>query len=76
MLQSVRTTMIEHDGKQPGDPMKGARAVVAMIGQDDPPHRLVLGSGGYDAVIGELESMITEIRAHEHVSRTVDFPAG
>ncbi len=76
MLQSVRTTMIEHDGKQPGDPMKGARAVVATIGQDDPPHRLVLGSGGYDAVIGELESMITEIRAHEHVSRTVDFPAG
>jgi NAD(P)-dependent dehydrogenase (short-subunit alcohol dehydrogenase family) len=76
MLESVRTAMIEQDGNQPGDPLQGARAVVATIGQADPPHRLVLGSGGYDAVIGELESMISEIRAHEKVSRSVDFPPG
>lgn len=76
MLESVRTAMIEQDGDQPGDPLQGARAVVATIGRADPPHRLVLGSGGYDAVIGELESMISEIRAHEKVSRSVDFPPG
>ncbi len=76
MLESVRTTMIEQDGNQPGNPLQGARAVVAAIDQDDPPHRLVLGGAGYDAVISELESMITEIRAHENVSRSVDFPPG
>ncbi|MGN9788617.1 oxidoreductase [Nonomuraea sp. ZG12] len=76
MLESVRTAMIEQDGGQPGDPLQGARAVVAAIDQDDPPRRLVLGGGGYDAVIEELESMITEIRAHESVSRSVDFAPG
>ncbi|MEU7856295.1 SDR family NAD(P)-dependent oxidoreductase [Nonomuraea sp. NPDC049141] len=74
MLDNVRAVMIEQDGNQPGDPLQGARAVVAAIDRDDPPHRLVLGGAGYDAVIGELEPMLTEIRAHENVSRSVDFP--
>ncbi|WP_405147847.1 SDR family NAD(P)-dependent oxidoreductase [Sphaerisporangium sp. NBC_01403] len=72
MLESVRASMIEQDGNQPGDPLKGARAVVAAINRDDPPHRLVLGSAGYDAVIGDLESTLTEVRANEDVSRSVD----
>ncbi|MEO3854723.1 oxidoreductase [Acrocarpospora sp. B8E8] len=76
MLRTVRAAMVDQDGKQPGDPRLGARAVIAAINRDDPPHRLVLGSGGYDRVIDKLETTLTEIRAHEAVSRGSDFPPG
>jgi NAD(P)-dependent dehydrogenase (short-subunit alcohol dehydrogenase family) len=37
MLDEVRTTMIDQDGKQPGDPHRGVRAVITAMAQDPPP---------------------------------------
>ena len=37
MLEQVRTAMIEQDGRQPGDPQRGVRAVIAAMAQDPPP---------------------------------------
>ncbi|MEV4567126.1 oxidoreductase [Nonomuraea sp. NPDC049419] len=74
MLEQVRAFMIEQDGRQPGDPVRGARAVVAAIESGDAPQRLVLGGPGYDAVVGELESVLADVRAQEEVSRSADFP--
>lgn len=74
MLEQVRATFVEMDGVQPGDPHRGARAVIAAMAQDPPPRRLVLGNGGYDAVIDELEQTLAEFRANENLSRSADFP--
>jgi NADP-dependent 3-hydroxy acid dehydrogenase YdfG len=74
MLEQVRATFVEMDGVQPGDPHRGARAVIAAMAQDPPPRRLVLGNGGYDAVIDTLEGALADIRASEHISRSADFP--
>ena len=68
--------MIEENGVQPGDPQRGARAVIAAMAQDPPPRRLVLGSGGFDAVVAALEDSLAEIRTHEALSRGADFPTG
>ncbi|MEV5893251.1 SDR family NAD(P)-dependent oxidoreductase [Nonomuraea fuscirosea] len=76
MLAAVRAGMIEQDGRQPGDPARGVRAVLSAMNQDDPPRRLVLGSAGYDAVAGQLEGMLTELREQEAVARGADFPPG
>ncbi|MEV4083521.1 SDR family NAD(P)-dependent oxidoreductase [Nonomuraea fuscirosea] len=76
MLAEVRAGMIEQDGRQPGDPVRGVRAVLAALTQDDPPRRLVLGSAGYDAVTGQLEGMLAELRGQEAVARGADFPPG
>ncbi|PRX66802.1 short-subunit dehydrogenase [Nonomuraea fuscirosea] len=76
MLAEVRAGMIEQDGRQPGDPARGVRAVLAALTQDDPPRRLVLGSAGYDAVAGQLEGMLAELRGQEAVARGADFPPG
>ncbi|MFG1972489.1 SDR family NAD(P)-dependent oxidoreductase [Nonomuraea fuscirosea] len=76
MLAEVRAGMIEQDGRQPGDPARGVRAVLAALTQDDPPRRLVLGSAGYDAVTGQLEGMLAELRGQEAAARGADFPPG
>ncbi|MEV1010112.1 SDR family NAD(P)-dependent oxidoreductase [Streptomyces sp. NPDC049881] len=76
LVEDVRATMVGQDGRQPGDPRRGVRAVLDAMEQDAPPHRLVLGSGGYDAVHGQLDGMLSELRAHEAASRGADFPSG
>jgi short-subunit dehydrogenase len=74
MLEQVRAAFVGMDGVQPGDPHRGARAVVAAMAQDSPPRRLVLGSGGYDAAIDALEQNLVDIRNGENLSRSADFP--
>lgn len=75
MLEQVRAAMIEQDGRQPGDPQRGVRAVIAAMEQDSPPRRLVLGTGGFDAVVATLEESLADIRAGEALSRGADFPS-
>ncbi|MGU3498358.1 SDR family NAD(P)-dependent oxidoreductase [Mycobacterium sp. C31M] len=74
MLEQVRAAFVGMNGVQPGDPRRGARAVIAAMEQDSPPRRLVLGNGGYDAVIDTLERSLTDIRSSETLSRRADFP--
>ena len=74
MLEEVRATFVGMDGVQPGDPRRGARAVIAAMAQDPPPRRLVLGNSGYDAVIDTLEKSLASIRVNETLSRSADFP--
>jgi NAD(P)-dependent dehydrogenase (short-subunit alcohol dehydrogenase family) len=74
MLEEVRAIFVGMDGVQPGDPRRGARAVIAAMAQDPRPRRLVLGNSGYDAVIDALEKNLTDIRANETLSRSADFP--
>ncbi|MEU3979146.1 oxidoreductase [Streptomyces sp. NPDC026672] len=76
MVESVRAAMAGQDGRQAGDPERGVRAVIDALDSDNPPHRLLLGSAGYDAVVGTLEDALGELRAHEAMSRGADFPPG
>ncbi len=73
MLEQVRTAMIDQNGNQPGDPHRGARAVITAMTQDPPPRRLVLGNDGLDVAIATLESTLAELRAHEALARGADF---
>ena len=74
MLEQVRAAFVGMDGTQPGDPHRGARAVIAAMAKDPPPRRLVLGNGGYDAVVDSLEQSLADIRTNETLSRSADFP--
>ncbi|WP_238422194.1 SDR family NAD(P)-dependent oxidoreductase [Gordonia sp. 'Campus'] len=74
MLEEVRATFVGMDGVQPGDPRRGARAVITAMAQDPPPRRLVLGNGGFDAVVDTLENALADIRSNETLSRQTDFP--
>ena len=76
MLDDVRSAMIDQDGTRPGDPLRGARAVIAAMAEDPPPHRLVLGSAAYDAVTSTLREALTDIARSEAASRAADLPPG
>jgi NAD(P)-dependent dehydrogenase (short-subunit alcohol dehydrogenase family) len=72
-LESVRKAMMDQDGSQPGDPVRGVSAVLEAMALESPPHRLVLGSGGFDAAVGSLEANLADIRSSESLSRGADF---
>ncbi|MEV0714810.1 oxidoreductase [Asanoa sp. NPDC050611] len=76
LLNGIRTSMVAQDGQQPGDPDRGARAVLAAMSQDPPPHRLVLGDAAFDTVTRTFEEALADIRGSEKLSRDADFPGG
>jgi len=75
LIESIRSSMIEQDGRQAGDPYRGVRAVVQAMNSTNPPRRIILGADGYEAVQGQLADMAAELRAFEAASRSADFPA-
>lgn len=61
-------------GKQPGDPVRAARAIMEFAEQGDPPRHLVLGRIGYEAVTAQLRKRLAEIEAYRETSLGTDFP--
>ena len=61
-------------GKQPGDPVRAAHAIVKAIESLNPPHHLLLGNDSYEGAIAKLEELHKEFSAWEAVSRWADFP--
>jgi NAD(P)-dependent dehydrogenase (short-subunit alcohol dehydrogenase family) len=60
-------------GNQPGDPVKGAQAIVALADLEKPPLRLVLGNVGLSRVRNKLEAFQNLLNEWESVTRSVDF---
>lgn len=61
-------------GKQPGDPVRAAQAIVKAVESPNPPHHLLLGNAAYKAATAKLEDLRKEFSAWEAVSRGADFP--
>jgi NAD(P)-dependent dehydrogenase (short-subunit alcohol dehydrogenase family) len=65
-----------YSGKQPGDPVRAARAIVDAVESPNPPHHLLLGNAAYDLAMAKLDVLRKEFAAWEAVSRGADFPKG
>jgi NAD(P)-dependent dehydrogenase (short-subunit alcohol dehydrogenase family) len=61
-------------GKQPGDPVRAAHAIVKAIESPNPPHHLLLGNDAFEAAMAKLEELRKQFSAWEAVSRGADFP--
>ncbi|MEV7603777.1 oxidoreductase [Kitasatospora sp. NPDC089797] len=72
----VRSGLPDSDGKQPGDPVKAAEAILTALAAERTPLRLALGTDAVDAVLGTLEGARREAEAWAAVGRGTDFPAG
>ena len=64
-----------NDGKQLGDPDRGAQAIMAAVDADNPPLHLLLGSDALRRAREKLDAVIEEIDRWEDVTRSTDYPA-
>ncbi len=65
-----------NSGKQPGDPVRAAEAIVKAVEADDPPKHLVLGSIALEGIRNKLKETQVEIEAWAETSRSADYPEG
>ena len=71
---SVRSHLRAISGKQSGDPVRAAHAIVEAIESRNPPHHLLLGNDAYEAAVAKLEDLRKDFSAWQAVSRGADFP--
>ncbi len=63
-----------NSGKQVGDPVRGAQAIIDTITSENPPLRLVLGKPGLDLVYKKLESVKKDLDIWSETTLSADFP--
>ena len=68
------TGTAQGSGAQPGDPVRGAAAMIAVTEHPNPPRHLVLGAFGVAAVTSRLEAALADVRAWRETSLASDFP--
>ena len=69
-----RREIASYSGKQPGDPVRAALAVIKVMQSPAPPAHLVLGREGIDNVEKHLRSMLSELELWRETSVGADFP--
>ncbi|WP_109480859.1 oxidoreductase [Paraburkholderia sp. C35] len=72
LFDPIRTAREEKSGKQLGDPVKAARAMLAVIDSDHPPAHLLLGSDALALVRAKLSAIEEEIGAWETLTTSTD----
>ena len=66
--------MLAADGKQSGDPIRVARAILSAAEAEYPPLHLVLGGSALEQFRQKVADLQGEWAAWEHVTRGTDFP--
>ena len=64
----------ERSGKQAGDPVRGAAAVIAAVTAASPPLRLLLGAPAFAAASAKLDAMRANFEAWKETTLGADFP--
>lgn len=73
IFEPIRKGRQERDGRQPGDPVKAARAILEVIESDDPPAHLLLGPDALKYVREALDGVKAEITKWESLSASTNF---
>lgn len=61
-------------GKQPGDPVRAAKAMIDAALLAEPPHHLLLGNAAFDLATAKVEELRKAFAAGEKTARAADFP--
>jgi NAD(P)-dependent dehydrogenase (short-subunit alcohol dehydrogenase family) len=72
LFDPVRKAREDKSGKQLGDPVKAARAMLAVMDAAHPPAHLLLGSDALQLVRGKLDALAGEFTAWEAVTVSTD----
>ena len=64
-----------YHGRQPGDPRRGAEAILKVVAAETPPLRLPLGSDAVGAIERSDKARLDELSQWRGLSLSTDFPA-
>jgi hypothetical protein len=71
---AVRQQLRARSGKEPGDPARAAKAILAAVQSGKAPHHLLLGADAFEGALSKLDTLRHDIVAAERVARGADFP--
>lgn len=69
----LRSTITGYSGAQPGDPLKGARAVLQIIETENPPLRLLLGKTAIERAKSKIKLIKDDLEKWEEVGLNADY---
>lgn len=72
LFDPIRQAREEKSGKQLGDPVKAAQAMLRLIESDNPPTHLLLGSDALNLVQQKLAALSQEIAQWEELTKSTD----
>ena len=68
-----RTATLATYGRQPGDPVRAAEAVITAVGSAEPPLRLLLGTAAYEIATARLDTLRAGFEAWRKVTDSTDY---
>jgi len=71
----LRASFEQRNGRQPGDPVKLAEAVVRLASEAEPPMRFVAGSIAFDSISAKLAGVQAELERWRPLSVGTDYAA-
>lgn len=72
----VMTAVLSGQRNQPGDPVRGARAIVDAVMSASPPRHLALGKQCYEAIHTAASNLIEELEDWRDTALSADYPPG
>ena len=69
-----RAALKARSGKQPGDPVRAADAIILVAQSANPPLHLLLGKDGYVRVREEVTEFLRSLEEWEKVTLAADYP--
>lgn len=71
---AMRLAVRASSGKQPGDPVRAAKAIIQAVASGKPPHHLLLGKDAFEGAMAKVDELRRGFTAGEAVARGADYP--
>jgi NAD(P)-dependent dehydrogenase (short-subunit alcohol dehydrogenase family) len=69
----ARDNVFANHGKQQGDPVRGAKAIITAVEADEPPVHLIIGGDALDQVRQKLVDLQRDFDTWEELSRSTNL---
>lgn len=76
VFDPIRTARQAKDNNQPGDPVRAAKALLAVLATDKPPVHLVLGADALNLIEQGRQRLSDDIAAWAGLTTSTSYPAG
>jgi len=65
-----------YSGRQPGDPVRAAKAMFELVRMENPPLHLPLGVAAVRGARDKVATLAKELEQYAHIGEAADFPPG